>query len=245
MLKNLFLRVYSKVYKQVPPSLKLNYSRDGLYTIHNVDFINDSRFKHAYERAKDTGSWGSANIEWRVHVCLWLASQGTRLDGDFIECGTNRGGTATAILTYLAEDPNFQKKIFYCFDTFEGLSEKYSSEAERKNTLGHYRDCFADVQRHFSNYPQVKLIKGAIPDTLDNFIPGQIAFLHIDMNSAIPEISAARYFWPYLVSGAYMLLDDFAWEVCKEQREVFIDFAKAHNIEILWLPTGQGLIQKP
>ena len=238
-------RMYAKIHNQVPPSLKLNYAHDGLYTIHNADFMKELSFKHAYERAKETGSWGGLNIEWRVHICLWLASQGARLEGDFVECGTNRGGTATAILTYLADDRNFQKKTFYCFDTFAGLPEKYSSDKERKNTLGQYSDCFADVQKHFSDFPQVKLIKGAIPETLDHFVPGKIAFLHIDMNSVIPEIAAVRHFWPYLVSGAYMLLDDFAWDVCNEQREAFIDFARTQKVEILWLPTGQGLIQKP
>ena len=239
------LRALLKIDDQVPLSLRFNYARDGLFTIHNTDFMNDLRFRQAYGKAKETGSWGGADIEWRVHVCLWLASQGAKLDGDFVECGTNRGGTATAILTYLAENQNFQKKTFYCLDTFEGLSAKYSSEAEIKNTSGHYKDCFPEVQKHFSNYPRVKLIQGVIPDVLDHFTPGKIAFLHIDLNSTIPEIAAAKYFWPHLVSGSYMLLDDFAWEVCREQREAFIDFAKTKQVEILWLPTGQGLIQKP
>ena len=70
--------------------------------------MNDSRFKQAYEKAKETESWGGADIEWRIHVCLWVAAQGARLEGDFVECGTNRGGTATAIMTYLADDPNFR-----------------------------------------------------------------------------------------------------------------------------------------
>lgn len=250
MIKNLFLYFYDRLFRicvkeQMPAFQRLNYSHDGLFTIHNADFMNDVRFKHAYKKGRDTGSWGGLDIEWRVHICLWLASQATRLEGDFVECGTNRGGTATAILTYLENNPNFQRKTFYCFDTFAGLPEKYSSEKERENTRGQYSNCFEYVQKHFSNFPQVKLIQGAIPETLDHFPPGKIAFLHIDMNSVIPEIAAARYFWPYLVSGAYMLIDDFAWEVCKEQREAFIDFARAQKVEILWLPTGQGLIQKP
>ncbi|CAG0963091.1 8-demethyl-8-(2, 3-dimethoxy-alpha-L-rhamnosyl)-tetracenomycin-C 4'-O-methyltransferase [Methylophilaceae bacterium] len=236
---------YRKLFSQMPTKLKLNYSQDGLYTIHNTSFIEDSKFKHAYDMAKATGSWGGADVEWRVHISLWLSLQAARLEGDFVECGTNRGGIATAILTYLAESANFQSKTFYCFDTFEGLSKKYSSVSEYENTLGHYSDCFADVQKHFAKYPQVKLIKGAIPETLVDFKCSKVAFIHIDMNCAIPEIAAAEFFWPYLVSGGYMLLDDFAWEACGEQRQAFVEFAKKHQIEILWIPTGQGLIQKP
>lgn len=224
---------------------KFTYARDGLHTYHNADFINNPRFSEAYNKGKQTGSWGKSNIEWRVHVCLWLTSQAVKLDGDFVECGTNLGGMATSILEYHKQDINFQKKRFFCFDTFNGLSEKYASSQEISNTSDSYFDCFELVQKHFSQYPQVTLVRGAVPDTLKEFTGENLAFIHIDMNSAIPEIAAAEYFWPYLVEGGYMLLDDFAWQICKAQRDVFIQFAQRHQIEILWLPTGQGLIQKP
>lgn len=245
MIKSLLLRIYTKVFNRLLPKVELSYSRDGLYTIHNADFMDNSAFKTAYAEGKATNSWGAANIEWRVHVGLWLAAQAARLEGDFVECGTNRGGMASAILVYLAKNANFQSKKFFCFDTFQGLSENYSTAEEYQQVAGHYSDCYAEVKAHFDQFPQVTLIKGAIPETLNQFKLTKIAFLHIDMNSAVPEIAAAEYFWPQLVSGAYMLLDDFAWEVCKDQRDAFIDFAKQNNVEVLWLPTGQGLIQKP
>jgi O-methyltransferase len=245
MTKNWLLRIYNKVFKTQKSELNLNYSNDGLFTVHNADFMYNTAFKVAYTAAKATNSWGDANIEWRVHVGLWVALQAARLEGDFVECGTNRGGMATAILTYLAGNNNFQKKKFYCFDTFQGLSEKYSTAEEYQHMVGQYSDCFSEVKTHFDQFPQVTLIKGVVPETLSQFNPAKIAFLHIDMNSAIPEIAAAEFFWPQLVSGAYMLLDDFAWEACKNQRDTFIEFAKQNKVEILWLPTGQGLIQKP
>lgn len=243
--KNFLCSIYSRIRKWISPLYGLNYAHDGLWTIHNTDFMNSPKFTVAYLAGKATSSWGGADIQWRVHLSLWLCVQSARLEGDFVECGTNRGGMATSILTYLADKAEFQQKRFYCFDTFEGLSEKYSTQTEYANTLGHYSNCFADVQKHFSRFPQVTLIKGAIPESLEDFQCDKVAFIHIDMNSAVPELAAAEFFWPHLVSGAYMLLDDFAWEACKSQREAFIEFARKHQVEILWLPTGQGLIQKP
>jgi hypothetical protein len=213
--------------------------------VHNTDFLTLPRFQNAYRSGKLTGSWGTVDLEWRVHVCVWLAKQAARLDGDFVECGTNRGGTATAVLEYLADDPHFEGKRFICFDTFEGLSSSHSSTSELAHYDGLYQDCFADVLLHFERYPQVELVRGPIPDTLHEYPCTPIAFIHIDLNSAAPEAAAAEFFWPHLVPGAYMLLDDFAWQASVGQREMFKEFAAARDVEILWLPTGQGLIQKP
>jgi len=69
--------------------------------------------------------------------------------------------------------------------------------------------------------------------------------LHIDMNCTLPEIAAAEYFWDRLVSGAAMLLDDYGHGGHEEQKYAFDGFAKRKGVEILSLPTGQGLIIKP
>ena len=242
---NALKSIYRRVVGPVPRPSRLNYAHDGLFTVHNADFDLDDRFRRAYRAGKATGSWGDADLEWRVHVCLWLATQATRLDGDFVECGTNRGGTATAMLTYLDDDKRFTDKRLYCFDTFEGLASDRSSEAEMRQFEGKYKECYDEVSRHFEAFPQVRLIRGTIPETLEGFECDRVAFLHVDMNSAEPELAALEFFWPRLTSGAPVLLDDFAWQACGDQRRVIIEFARTHSVEILWLPTGQGVLQKP
>ena len=243
--RNSLKALHRKVFGPVPRASNLTYAHDGLFTVHNADFVVDARFGRAYDAGKATGSWGDVDLEWRVHVCLWLATQAARLEGDFVECGTNRGGTATAILTYLADNPQFARKRFFCFDTFEGLSEEQSSVAELRHFKERYRDCFDDVQRHFAAFPQVRLVRGPIPNTLEGFECDRVAFLHLDMNSALPEIAALRFFWPRLSPGACVLFDDFAWQACTDQRVAVLEFAREHDLQVLWIPTGQGLIHKP
>jgi hypothetical protein len=41
-----------------------------------------------------------------------------------------------------------------------------------------------------------------------------------------------------------MLLDDYGWKLHINQKHAFDAFAERHNVEILSLPTGQGLIMK-
>ncbi len=45
-----------------------------------------------------------------------------------------------------------------------------------------------------------------------------VAFRHIDMNCAPPEVAALRFFWPRLSPGAFALRDDYAYREYEEQR---------------------------
>ena len=65
------------------------------------------------------------------------------------------------------------------------------------------------------------------------------------MNISYPERMALQFFWPKLSSGAVVVLDDFGWRGFEEQRESITEFARIAGVEILTLPTGQGLIVKP
>lgn len=65
------------------------------------------------------------------------------------------------------------------------------------------------------------------------------------MNSSTPEIAAIEFFWPKLSQGAVVLLDDYAFPMMDAQRLAMDEFARAHDVAVACLPTGQGLILKP
>ena len=60
-----------------------------------------------------------------MHVGLWAASHAATIDGDFVECGVNRGVLSSAIMDYLEWDT--VGKHFYLLDTFSGIDERYVS----------------------------------------------------------------------------------------------------------------------
>ncbi len=224
----------------------LTYNVDGLATQHNCDFMNDPKFQHAYQLGKSTGSWGQSEIPWRLHVILWAAEQALRLEGDFVECGVNRGGLSYSIINYF----NFERtgKNFWLLDTFNGLVEEYVSEEEKsRNIHNHhiYQECYDAVKQTFSPYPQVKIIRGMVPDTLPQVTAEKVAYLSIDMNCVMPEIAAAEYFWEKMVSGGMIVLDDYGWALHIAQKEAFDVFTRERNVSILALPTGQAIIMKP
>jgi hypothetical protein len=162
-----------------------------------------------------------------------------------VECGVNRGGFAKSIIDYTA----FKRlgKDYYLFDTFAGFDVEQLSPQERE-TIGmayRYDDCFSFVQKEFEDMPFVKLVRGSVPQSLPKVAVGPVAFLSIDMNCAAPEIAAAKFFWPNLVAGGIIVLDDYGFSAHHLQKEAFDQLAREWNVEILSLPTGQGLIIKP
>lgn len=224
----------------------VTYNQDGLATTHNADFMRDPRFMAAYAAGQATGSWTFGDLHWRAYVVCWAAERAARLQGDFVECGVNRGGFALAVIHYTGFAA--LDKRFFLLDTFEGVVEQQISEREHAAGVraGEYEPCHDAVLRTFAPFGErVRIIKGMVPDTLPQVTAERIAFLSIDMNTREPEIAAAECFWDRLVSGGVIVLDDYGWRKHIEQKLAFDEFARLRGVSVLALPTGQGLIIKP
>lgn len=221
----------------------LTYAQDGLYTIHNCDFVNDLHFAESYRLGKATGSWGSEDIHWRAYIACVLAEKAARLEGDFVECGVNRGGLSRAIIHYT----NFPllNKTLHLFDTFQGLEDRCISAQERGAGIraGGYGECYSAVLETFREFP-VNIVRGPVPDTLATANIRKVAYLSLDMNCVLPEVAAAEFFWDKLSIGAVVLLDDYGWCRHIEQKKGLDRFAESRNTRIIQLPTGQGVIVK-
>ncbi len=228
-----------------------HYQFDGLASVHNHDFLSEPSFVDAYQRGiRAVGK--DYQWYWRVHVGLWCASLGAKLDGDFVECGTNRGFLASAIMQKLRW--NDLQRMFWLMDTFSGLDSRYVSPDELqagalvKNAQhladGFYATEVDSVRANFSQWHNVNIVAGSIPDTLPSVSAEKIAFLHIDMNCAPPEVEALRYFWPRLSRGAAVLLDDYAYRGFEIQKVAMDTLGIEIGFEVLSMPTGQGLIIK-
>jgi len=91
------------------------YDEDGLFTNHNCDFVDDPLFKTSYELGFETGGSGNWHWRWRVYIVCWLADRASKVEEDFVECGTYKGMLALAIANYT----NFRElnKRFYLVDT--------------------------------------------------------------------------------------------------------------------------------
>lgn len=246
-----------------------SYDADSLVVYgKNVGFLHDPKFIAAYQRGMNSGHCigrppGSdldIHIEWRVAVCCWAARHAAKLRGDFVECGVNTGIFSLAVCEYV--DFNSLDKSFYLFDTFEGIPIDQMSDKEKsirktnvvspdgKSTAPSkynemYPQCYEIAARNFAPFPRAHLVRGTVPESLSAVNIESVAYLSIDMNIAYPERAAIERFWPKLSSGAIVVLDDYAWQAHAEQKATLDEFTRDVGVEILTLPTGQGLIIKP
>ena len=124
--------------------VKPMYDQDGMQSYHNHDFMFDQKFRKAYERGI-LAAQADYRWHWRVHVGLWADYSASRLKGDFIECGVNRGFLSSAIMEFLGWDS--LDKTFYLMDTFAGLNESYASHEE----LEYAKHLGKDVYLHWEN----------------------------------------------------------------------------------------------
>jgi hypothetical protein len=228
------------------------YARDGLFTMNNDHFQRDEAFRAAYARGVEASNGSDPQMEWRVHVALWAASTALRAQGDFVECGVNAGFMSSAIMRSL--DWRGSGRRFYLIDTFSGpvLSQYSPREIERGRAAnaesalaaGAYVTDLERVRANFSEWPNAVVVQGAVPDILSAVSFRDVAFLHLDMNCALPEKAALEFFWERLSPGAVVLLDDYAYFGNEGQAEAIDDLSARLGFRILSLPTGQGLIVK-
>lgn len=152
-------------------------------------------------------------------------------------------------------DWNALDRTFWLLDTFAGIDDRFVTDEERgraklaesdgKLASGVYTADLEGVKANFAEWERVRFVVGSIPETLPEVTAERVAFLHIDMNCAPPEVAALRHFWPRLAPGGVVLLDDYAYRGFEPQKRAMDEVAGELGVDVLSLPTGQGLIVKP
>ena len=233
-----------------------SYDENALVTwSQSTDFLRDDRFLAAYRRGMGSGHNlimfsgpdGDLRIRWRVAIYCWAARHATRLPGDFVDCGTGTGIYSLAVCDYI--DFNATGKSFWLFDTYEGIPEEQLSDDER--TLGRldesrarFAPCYERALENFAPYPKAYLVRGKVPDTFATTTVGEVCYLSVDMNMAYPERAALEHFWPRMVTGGIVILDNYGWRPYRTQKATLDEFAAQQRAEVMMLPTGQGLLIK-
>lgn len=245
-LINLFLTAVSKIsFGTIKNYYLLDYKpaydEDGVATSHNIINNNDLKFINAYNQGFLTQSSYGNHLRWRVNIACKIAKYCTQLSGDFIELGTNRGLMATSIINY----NKIERKFFFLVDTYAGRVESMLTKNE-KNFRGvpDYKNCYEFVKNNFKEIKYIKIIKGKLPNILKKIKSKKFSFVHVDLNSSIAEILSIKIIWNKIEKGGVILLDDYCYSGYGDTKKAWDKFALETNIEIIALPTGQGLIIK-
>ena len=220
------------------------YANDMLITIgRNMSFKNDKKFMACFSAAVQSDQ--ELSLLWRLHTLAWAAKNSLNIEGDFVECGVFKGFCSGVLFDYL----DFQDipRQAYLYDTFEGLPEETSTEAERLvwDYSGHAKDSvYNGVCEKFSKFGNVNIVRGTVPDSFKVAVPEKIAFLHIDMNSEQAEMLALEHLFDKLTPGGFIVFDDFGWMSNRNQMSAELAFMNERGQHVMELPTGQGLVIK-
>jgi O-methyltransferase len=205
----------------------------------NLAFLDDKKFAEVCERNARNDQ--ERSLQLRLNTLVWAALEALRVPGDFVECGVWRGFCSAAIADYL--DFDHVLKQFYLYDTFEGIPPQYDSEHHDAPAF-HEAGLYESVIERFSRYPNVRVVRGVIPDTFVQAVPDQIAFLHLDLNSSMAEIAALEVLFDRVSPGGLVVFDDYGWSAYAAQQAAEDAFMRKRDHRILELPTGQGLLIK-
>ncbi len=234
------LRDPQRFYALMDEALKLvepgYYLGDNLFTWgKNNSPFEDAAFRNAWEGNVQNDA--DRAIAWRRYILSCAAYHCSQLPGDFVECGVYRGTGIKTIIDYFGKE-NFSKN-FWGYDTFD--YNPVAGHAFEKQEAGF----FEEIELRFADYPQVRLVKGLLPDSLIDNSPEQIAFLHIDMNNAEYEIAVLERLFERVVPGGVVILDDYEWAMVYRPQKIAEDaWFDKQKYRVFPLPTGQGLILK-
>lgn len=180
------------------------------------------------------------------------------IEGDFVECGTWRGGLAALMLHYAIEGS--QNRKLYIYDTFEGMPEpgqndhpeairtyndlkdgQYSNwcRAGLNDVVDTLMECTPDYLDH------CYLIQGMVEDTLNHIAPTSIALCRLDTDWYSSTKKELEVLYPKVVSGGYIIVDDYSdWPGCKQACDEYLSNELDHGDFRLHIEDGSLVIQK-
>jgi O-methyltransferase len=211
------------------------YLGDNLFTwCRNNSLFEDPAFLAAWEN--NITSDADHAVAWRRYILATSAYHAVQIDGDFVECGTHAGTGIKTVMDYLG-GTDFPR-TFWGYDTFD------YHPIDGHQMQGQSDGFFEIIKQRFSHYPQVKLIKGFVPDSFSQGIPEKIAYLHIDMNNAEAEIAALDVLFDRVVTSGVIIFDDYEWFFYREQKREEDQWFEKRGYRVIPLPTGQGILFK-
>lgn len=171
------------------------------------------------------------------------------IEGDFVECGVWRGGSAM-IMAKMLMDKNISTINLYLYDTFDGMSEPteqdISFQGEKAKDLLNSRGkneedviwayaTLEDVKQNVLSTnissDQVHFVKGKVEETIPQTIPNKISLLRLDTDWYESTYHELKYLFPKLVVGGVLIIDDYGhWEGA---RKAVDQYFTENNIKIL------------
>ena len=169
-------------------------------------------------------------------------------EGDFVETGLFRGGSAATLLNILLRFDNCGRK-FYGFDSFEGLPQNEKEDKSKFGVIlqpGKFAIPMEHVISRFKAWGvydenRVIITKGWFNDTLPVSPVSKISFLRADGDLFVSTMDALTNLYHKIVPGGLIYIDDYgSFPGCREAVDKFR--IKNHIYEPLRYVREDGIV---
>jgi len=215
----------------------LRMSRCAVGLVRELNFSSRRGFRESLRAfAPFLTAAANSQLDWRDLKSLYerareLDEQG--IEGDFVECGVYRGGSA-ALLGYALRRSVMLRQL-WLFDSFKGLPAPTSLDgpygpAYEGALVGDARRVEHLLRKVRAPAEHVTIVPGWFHETLVSTPIQRVALLHIDADFYESIKLCLERFYDALEPGGVVILDDYhAWPGCKAAVE---DFARARSVQI-------------
>jgi O-methyltransferase len=186
------------------------YGYDSFLNFRYAPWLLDQAFALTYAKAK-------RNTLVDIHRCYEiydLVREVSRVEGNLIEVGVWRGGTA-AIIASAAKRWKPASKVYLC-DTFYGVVKAGCMDstykgAEHSDTSAAAVDSFLK-ELDLDNF---EILEGIFPEETAMALPvGKIALCHIDVDVYQSAADIVAWVKPRMPRGAMIVFDDYGFYQC-------------------------------
>jgi len=162
------------------------------------------------------------------------------LEGDFAEVGVYKGGSAEIIAIKKNENKNL-----YLFDTFEGMPE-VNTNVDNFHKKNDFSDTsYSNICLGLKNYKNVFIYKGIFPDEhSDKIKDKKFSLVHIDVDIYKSYIDCLNFFYPKMIDGGIIILDDYSAATCKGAKIAVDEFFSNKPEKPIWETKPQVCIVK-
>jgi hypothetical protein len=173
---------------------------------------------------------------------LELFRKVSHIPGDIVECGVFKGVSLSRFVKFRSLFDNLSSKKVIAFDVFgefpeaqyeydKEKREKFIQEAGNKS-IG--KGELISIFKELDLYQNIELVEGNILDTVPEYKTEnphlKISLLHIDVDLYEPTKVVLEEFYPLMVKGGIVILDDYG--AFAGANKAIDDFFKAGNIKV-------------
>ena len=204
----------------------------------NDDFFRN--YNHMIKVTNGVDSLGKKIRFWSLYQTM-NSSIKNAPNYNVAECGCFKG-FSTYIIAKILEKNNFTKK-FYIFDSFEGLSPLSDQDLMGldNSTLkdGAFKCSEINFMKNIGDFEFMEVKKGWIPERFKDVDKKKFSFVNIDVDIYQPTKDALDFFYPRLIKGGCIHIDDYNFREWPGSKIAIKEFEKNNKISFSYeVPLG-------